>query len=253
MSNEKTSFRDLIARADEVLLNAVRGISDLIMSSGFINLDFSDVKKVKEQMGAAMMGMGNASGENRALEAAQKAINSPLLEDITIEGAKGLLMNITGPSDMTMDEIDEASNYIKEEVNENAEIFWGVVFDDTTDNEVRVTIIATGIDDNANAISKVRGNTRGIVRSDARNEAYDNVVNLRDLTPDEADQNWTVRKDGEPIENLDIPTFQRKGAQPSAFAEIGEGNKGRKGIFGKLRDNLKDNLDHPTFLRLKAD
>jgi cell division protein FtsZ len=249
LSDENTSFKDLVVRADEVLLHAVRGISDLIMSNGFINLDFADVKKVMEQMGGAMMGMGNASGENRALEAAQMAINSPLLEDISVDGAKGLLMNITGPSDMTMDEIDEASNYVKEEVSEDAEIFWGVVFDDTADNEVRVTIIATGIDDNGNAISNLRGN---IPRKVSRDD-YNNVVNIRDLTPDETEQSWTVRKDGEAIENLDIPTFQRLGSQPSAFANKGEVNKERKGIFGKLRNNLKDSLDHPTFLRLKAD
>jgi len=99
-------------------------ISDLIISSGFINLDFADVKKVMEQMGTAIMGTGKAKGENRATEAAKQAINSPLLEDISVHGARGLLMNITGPSDMTMEEIDEASNFIKGEVDSEAEIFW---------------------------------------------------------------------------------------------------------------------------------
>jgi len=129
VGTKSSTFRELIVRADEVLLNAVKGISDLIMSSGFINLDFADVKKVMEQMGTAIMGTGKAKGENRATEAAKQAINSPLLEDISVHGAKGLLMNITGPSDMTMEEIDEASNFIKGEVDGEAEIFWGVVFD----------------------------------------------------------------------------------------------------------------------------
>jgi cell division protein FtsZ len=128
VGTKSSTFRELIVRADEVLLNAVKGISDLIMSSGFINLDFADVKKVMEQMGTAIMGTGKAKGENRATEAAKQAINSPLLEDISVHGAKGLLMNITGPADMTMEEIDEASTS-SGEADSEAEIF-KVVFDD---------------------------------------------------------------------------------------------------------------------------
>ena len=139
IGSKNASFKELIVRADEVLLHAVKGISDLIMSSGFINLDFADVKKVMAQMGNAIMGTGRASGENRAMEAAQMATNSPLLEDISIAGSRGLLMNLTGPHDMTMEEIDEASTYIKGEVHPDAEIFWGVVFDDSMGDEVQVT------------------------------------------------------------------------------------------------------------------
>ena len=109
IADKNTPFKELIVLADEVLLHAVKGISDLIMSSGFINLDFADVKRVMEQMGTAIMGTGRASGDNRAAEAAQEAINSPLLEDVSISGARGLLMNVTGPPDMTMEEIDQAS------------------------------------------------------------------------------------------------------------------------------------------------
>ena len=146
VGGRSTTFKDLLVRADQVLLNAVRGISDLIMSSGFINLDFADVKKVMEQMGTAIMGTGRAGGEKRASEAAQMAINSPLLEDVSIGGARGLLMNITGPVDMTMEEIDEACNYIREEAHAEADIFWGMVFDENMEDEVQVTVIATGID-----------------------------------------------------------------------------------------------------------
>ena len=145
IGEKTTSFKELIAKADDVLLQAVKGISDLIMSSGFINLDFADIRKVMSRNGTAIMGMGRASGENRAVDAAQQAINSPLLEDISIEGAKGLLMNLTGPSDMTMEEVDEASNYIKEEAKE-AEVFWGLVYDDNMGDEIQVTVVATGID-----------------------------------------------------------------------------------------------------------
>ncbi|MBW1902983.1 MAG: cell division protein FtsZ, partial [Deltaproteobacteria bacterium] len=254
LSGKSTTFKDLIARADEVLLHAVRGISDLIMSSGFINLDFADVKKVMEQMGSAIMGMGNASGEHRALEAAQMAINSPLLEDISIDSAKGLLMNITGPSDMTMEEIDEASNYIKEEVKDNAEIFWGVVFDDNADNEINVTVIATGINSNGDGRRHAGKNLHEELESDL----YSNVVNIdkvRDLTANEVEEKWTVKMNGEVIDDLDIPTFQRRGSEPMASHsshEISEKKK-RKGLFGKLNLGLRDSLDYPTFLRLKAD
>jgi cell division protein FtsZ len=236
LGSKTTTFKDLIARADEVLLQAVRGISDLIMSNGFINLDFADVKKVMEEMGTAIMGMGRASGENRATEAAQMAINSPLLEDISISGARGLLMNITGPTNITMDEVDEASNYIKKEVNNDAEIFWGVVLDDGLKDDVQVTVIATGIDNNRNS------------SVDRISQAYSNVVKIRDVTPEEAIEDWTVKVNGE---SLDIPTFQRKGAGHLSDGKDDEQKVGKKGILSKL--GLKDNLDYPTFLRVKAD
>ncbi|MDD5205948.1 MAG: cell division protein FtsZ [Desulfobacterales bacterium] len=189
VGKKSSMLKDLITRADDVLLNAVKGISDLIVSSGFINLDFADVKKVMEQMGTAMMGTGRAGGENRALDAAKQAVNSPLLEDITISGAKGLLMNICGPSSMTMEEIDEACSYIKGEVDIEAEIFWGVVFDENMGEDVQITVIATGID-------KAKQNK---------------TVRLRDLNPDEAHDQWQVRgQKGEDLDILDAPTYQRR-------------------------------------------
>jgi len=238
VGSRSTTFKDLIARADNVLLHAVKGISDLIMSTGFINLDFADVKKVMEQMGTAIMGTGRAGGENRAAEAAQMAVNSPLLEDISINGARGLLMNITGPSDMTMDEIDEASNYIKEEVHPDAEIFWGVVFDDSLGDEVQVTVIATGIEEEF---------PREMVR-DVVNDVARNVVKIRDISPEEAEEGWTVRMNGV---NLDTPTFQRKGGEPVPPAGKEEAPAGRKNFLNK--SFFKDHLDYPTFLRAKAD
>lgn len=228
IANKNSTFKELIARADEVLLHAVKGISDLIMSSGFINLDFADVKKVMSEMGTAIMGTGRASGENRASEAAQKAINSPLLEDISISGARGLLMNITGPPDMTMDEIDEASSYIKGEVAENAEIFWGVVLDESMGDEIQITVIATGIE----------------------KEAYKKVVKLRDVTPEDSEADWTVRVNGEA---LDVPAFQREtvGEEPSLVMKNEEAPQEKKGFFKRVIH--KDSLDYPTFLRAKAD
>jgi len=245
LSSNSTTFQELISRADEVLLHAVRGISDLIMSNGYINLDFADVKRVMQQMGAAIMGMGRASGENRATEAAQMAINSPLLEDISINSAKGLLMNITGPPDMTMDEIEEASNFIKEEVNGDADIFWGVVLDDTMDGEVQATVIATGIDSNANGID-CNANACG----NSVSNKYDNVVHIRDVTPEEADGGWTARFNGV---NLDTPTYlrNREGVGLSATMDENETSPKKKGFLSRF--TLKENLDYPTFLRLKAD
>lgn len=241
LGSETTTFRDLFVQADQVLLQAVKGISELIMSNGFVNLDFADVKKVMEQMGTAIMGMGRASGEKRTIEAAQMAINSPLLEDITIDDAKGLLMNITGPPTITMDEVDEASSFIKGEVNEEAEIFWGMVFDEEMEDEVQVTVIATGIDGG--------GNDRGSRYDKAFRSDYGKVINIRDVTPEDVEEDWTVRMNGEP---LDIPTFQRRRVGLSADANGGKAEERRKGILGKFHLK-KENLDYPTFLRAKAD
>jgi cell division protein FtsZ len=243
-----TPLKDLFVKADEVLLQAVKGIADLIMSRGFINLDFADVKKVMEEMGTALMGMGRATGENRACEAAQNAINSPLLEDISIEGAKGLLMNITGPSDMTMEEVDEASNYIKNEVNEDAEVFWGMVLDDSLQDEVQVTVIATGIDGHDSV--KDRGYLRAVVKDAAKSQTpdYDNVVKLRDVTAEDIEEEWTVRKNGV---SLDTPTFMREGKCMQDFSKEEPPKRVKRGFFDKFR--IKDNLDYPTFLRVKAD
>jgi len=143
-SSKRMTLIDGFKRADEVLLHAVKGISDLITIPGLINLDFNDVRTVMSEMGMAFMGIGSAAGENRALEAAQKAISSPLLEDISIDGAKGLLINITAGSDLTLHEVHEASSMIQEDAHEDANIIFGAVIDDSAGEEVRVTVIATG-------------------------------------------------------------------------------------------------------------
>lgn len=132
--------------ADEVLLNAVKGISDIINIPGRVNVDFADVKTIMSEMGMALMGIGTATGPNRAAEAARSAINSPLLEDIDIEGATGILINITGTSSMTLHEISEASTLIQEAAHEEANIIFGAVIDETMGETIRVTVIATGFD-----------------------------------------------------------------------------------------------------------
>jgi len=227
LGNAETPFLQLMKIADDVLLYAVKGISDLITIPGFINLDFADVRRVMKQMGTALMGTGTASGENRALEASQMAINSPLLEDISIDQAQGVLINMTGSTGMTMEEVMEGSSFIKNEVHSDAEIIWGMVFDDTMEDEMRITVIATGISKTMNK----------------------KIINLRDLSPEEIDENWTVRAKGD----LDKPTFQRQLSEEDTdlFLQEKDLNSGKKGILQRVFQ--KENLEYPTFLRKQAD
>lgn len=146
LASKKATFIEMLKKADEVLYYAVKGISDLIMVPGLINLDFADVKAVMSEMGLAMMGTGISRGESRAREAAMKAITSPLLEDVSIEGARGVLMNITCGPDLTIDEVSEAASTISEAAHEDAKIYFGTVFDQDTSDEMRITVIATGIE-----------------------------------------------------------------------------------------------------------
>ena len=136
---------DMFIKADEILHHSVKGITDLIMMPGHVNLDFADVRATMQKSGKALMGIGISSGENRAVEAAERAISHPLLEDISISGAKGVLMNITSSSDLTLDEMTEASDRIYQEVGDDAEIIWGQTFDEELGDEMRITVIATGI------------------------------------------------------------------------------------------------------------
>ncbi|MEW5912036.1 MAG: cell division protein FtsZ [Thermodesulfobacteriota bacterium] len=145
LAPKNARFADMLKKADEVLLYAVRGISDLIITPGLINLDFADVRTVMAEMGVALMGTGEASGDDRALQAANRAINNPLLEDITIQGARGVLVNITASSDITIEEVSEASAFIQEAADEEANIIWGTVIDESMGNTMRLTVIATGI------------------------------------------------------------------------------------------------------------
>jgi len=144
IAGREMSMLETFRQADEVLLQAVQGISDLIMVHGLINLDFADVRTVMSEMGMALMGTGVAKGENRATEAAQRAISSPLLEDITIAGARGILINVTGGPGLKLFEVVEASTLIQEEADEEANIFFGAVIDENLQEEMRVTVIATG-------------------------------------------------------------------------------------------------------------
>ncbi|MDX2074047.1 MAG: cell division protein FtsZ [Alphaproteobacteria bacterium] len=146
LANEKTTFSDAFRMADEVLHSGVRGVTDLMVKPGMINLDFADIRTVMREMGKAMMGTGEASGERRAIDSAEAAISNPLLDDVSLKGARSLLVNITGGMDMTLFEVDEAMNRIREEVDSEANIIFGSTFNDAMEGKMRVSVVATGID-----------------------------------------------------------------------------------------------------------
>ena len=146
VANEKTTFADAFKMADDVLYSGVRGVTDLMVMPGLINLDFADIRSVMMEMGKAMMGTGEADGEKRALEAAEAAISNPLLDDVSMKGAHGVLINITGGPDMTLFEVDEAANRIRDEVDPDANIIFGSTFDESLEGAMRVSVVSTGIE-----------------------------------------------------------------------------------------------------------
>ncbi|HEY5657303.1 MAG TPA: cell division protein FtsZ [Myxococcota bacterium] len=254
LAGKNTSMRDAFVLADDVLFNAVRGISDLITIHGLINLDFADVRTIMNEMGAALMGTGMASGEERATEAARMAISSPLLEDLSIDGAHGVLINITGGADLSLFEVNEASTVIQEAAHEEANIIFGAVIDESMpEGEMRVTVIATGLNDDYAR--------RGRDRS-AEYEELSNVTPLRRETtmpgrapagaeraqpapraaaPEQTSmlepQTREHKQHGDewmsPFEDeLDVPTFIRRGGAP---------------------DDGSDDPNEPAFLRRSAD
>jgi cell division protein FtsZ len=215
LASRDATMLEMFRRADEVLLQSVKGVTDLIMMPGLVNLDFADVRSTMSKAGMALMGSGVASGENRGREAAQRAISHPLLEDISIAGARGVLVNITSGPDLTMAEMAEASDLIYEEAGDEAEIIWGAVLDETMGDELRVTVIATGIES----------------EEDWQQSRFSGKV--RDIT--EADLVRAV--------NLNEPTFIRR--------ERAAGEVSSKGYCGIILD--EGDLDVPTFMRRKAD
>jgi cell division protein FtsZ len=212
-------------RADEILLHSVKGITDLIMMPGLVNLDFADVKTTMSKAGMAIMGIGIATGENRAVEAAERAMSHPLLEDIPISGAMGVLMNITSTSDMEFEEVAEASERIHDEVGDDADIFWGTSIDDSLGDEMRVTVLATGIG------------------ADQEAQRVHNAVELplrgkvRDITPNDLESE---------IIDYEEPTFIRQ--QKAVGETSGALYRGHQGLMPEDSE-----LDVPTFLRRKAD
>ena len=225
-----TTMLEAFHKADDVLLQAVRGISDLIITPGLINLDFADVRTVMAEMGLALMGAASASGENRAVEAAQKAISSPLLEDISIQGARGVLINITGGSDLCLHEVNEAASMIQEEAHDDANIIFGAVIDDSLTDEIRITVIATGFGEVQEEPKAAPANVSSIAHANAKNKK---VVHL-----------------GTIVDDLDTPTWQRK-KQGSDEVETVTLTKSNFEFSSNQEED--DKFDIPTFLRRQMD
>jgi len=216
IGGKSMSLLGTFKKADEILLHAAKGISDLITVPGLINLDFADVRTIMSEMGMALMGTGVACGENRSLEAAQMAICSPLLEDISIKGARGILVNISGDSDVTLNEVNEALTLIQKEAEEEANIIFGVVVDDAMEDELRVTVIATGFGSRDESVAHHLGQVPPVALS--------------------------------LIDERDVPTFVRRGKQE----ELRKAATGSRKIES-FSDYEEDRFDLPTFMRKQAD
>lgn len=249
-----TSLGDAFKIADDILRQAVQGISDLITVPGEINLDFADVKTIMHGMGMALMGTGVSSGEHRAVEAAQRAISSPLLEEASIEGAKGVLINVTGGSDMTLFEVHEAASIIQEAADEEANIIFGTVIDPKMKDEVKVTVIATGFEAATKGFLNSRGEQLSSVHPHPPHPAHSK--NRPQPTPSQArtltGQQIAVKHE-EPVKPQQVgqegeiydPPFFRKGAFPKP-----DGSGG----FGPMASNdFGNDLDIPTVIRNLSD
>ncbi|MCY4485859.1 MAG: cell division protein FtsZ [Deltaproteobacteria bacterium] len=233
IAGKSTTLLETFKVADGVVTQAVRGIADLIVTPGLINLDFADVRTVMREMGFALMGAASATGENRALEAAQQAISSPLLEDVSINGARGVLINVTGGADMSLFEVNEAATLIQAEAHDDATIIFGAVIDEAIEDELRITVIATGFGDEGltapqpapvekKDAPRQKQGSLGLGVRDARDKK---IVHLGTLVDDEyGGPNWQRVEEKEPSapqpidleekdiaeEDFDIPTFLRK-------------------------------------------
>ena len=226
VANKNTSLQAAFKKADEILYQAVRGISDVITVTGLVNVDFADIRTIMSEMGQAIMGSGTARGENRGEEAARNAISSPLLEDISISGARGVLINITGSSDLSIHDVHEASTLVQEEAHEDANIIFGAVVDESLEDEVRVTVIATGFGKDTSTRTKLP------------------KANI--------------------IENLDLPLSPttEPGVTPDIHPNMNTNNASSQPTHNELKraGNMagynpvdEDRYDTPTFLRKQAD
>ena len=200
-ADRNSSLGDAFKMADDILRQAVQGISDLITTPGFINVDFADVRTIMKGMGIALMGIGSGIGENRAMEATQRAISSPLLEEASITGARGVLVNITGGTDLTLREVDEAMNVIHDSADPDANIIFGTVPDENLQNEMKITVIATGFQQPK--IEKVQPIRPTAIQGGVSGIVTNNSQPVRQITPPPPQYRE---------EDLDVPTFIRRKA-----------------------------------------
>jgi cell division protein FtsZ len=266
IASRTTSLKEAFHKADDVSLQAVRGISELVTVHGLINLDFADVRSIMAEMGMAMMGAARAAGENRALEAAQRAISSPLLEDVSIKGARGLLINVTGGPDMSLYEVNEAASLIQEEAHEDANIIFGAVIDEKLADEIHVTVIATGFGERDNERHTSWPRMTDPARYTPSGTPITAPVQAAPTRPIEQIpqqptmmaapppapplQNLTqkpIRRMGMVVDDstLDIPAFKRR-------ANENRGNGPTRLGHNESADN-EDQLDVPAFLRKQVD
>ncbi|MEK9628390.1 MAG: cell division protein FtsZ [Nitrospinota bacterium] len=209
---KQTSFTSAFSMVDDILKQAVCSISDLIVIPGLINLDFADVKCIMGSMGKALMGSGTATGENRAVEAAQKAISSPLLDEATVDGAQGILINITGGEDLTLMEINEASMMIQKNAHDDAHIIFGAVIDHKMEGDMRVTVIATGFEEAAASPVEERPALKKVVGGDPHMESDESSSSYKHLKTLASSIKEENQDPGNLNANFDIPTFLRKHA-----------------------------------------
>jgi len=243
VAGRNTSILETFKKADDVLLQAVRGISDLITVHGLINLDFNDVRTIMSEMGMALMGAASASGENRAVEAAQKAISSPLLEDVSIQGARGVLINITGGLDLALHEVNEAATLIQEEADDEANIIFGAVIDETMKDQIRITVIATGFGEPREEVKRSPTTATATQQGAAPRVAYSREP-ARDPgreAPGASGAQRRVVRVGV-IDDIEGTMWRRSG-----------GNGDRSEPIDLTVPDEDDSLDIPTFLRKQAD
>ncbi len=262
LAPKKATFVEMLKKADEVLYYAVKGISDLIMIPGLINLDFADVRAVMGESGLAMMGTGIATGESRAREAAMKAITSPLLEGVSIDGARHVLMNMTSSSDLTIDEVSEAAGIVQEAAHDDVHVFYGTVIDDSVGDELRITVIATGIDSNSlQAGTTGKAATVAPIRKPAPQQATGSAAAAA-VAPGvpaprgpqglatvdvSLQQAVTSRSAGSPG-NFNVPAYLRKQAPMAAPAARNGGHNPGEDDF--IFD--EDDFETPSFIRKQA-
>jgi cell division protein FtsZ len=256
VANERTTFADAFKMADDVLRSGVQGVTDLMVMPGLINLDFADIKTVMSEMGKAMMGTGDADGERRAIEAAEAAISNPLLDDVSMKGARGILINITGGYDMTLYEVDEAANRIREEVDPEANIIFGSTFNEKMNGRMRVSVVATGIDAAAVKQKKLAYEELAAVRQQSE-PSDQTAAAVENAGTDEKHQPFGVVKNNPSERDVQQSGLMRK-RSPSLFERLTGMKKNfssdRKDDFGvqqpKTHGNSdEENLEIPAFLR----
>ncbi|MDR2598624.1 MAG: cell division protein FtsZ [Holosporales bacterium] len=271
LANESTTFADAFKMADNVLYSGVRGVTDLMIMPGLINLDFADIRAIMSEMGKAMMGTGEADGDKRALDAAEAAISNPLLDDVSLQGARGVLINITGGYDMTLFEVDEAANRIRDEVDSDANIIFGSTFDDRLNGRIRVSVVATGIGgpqeslfNRARDVSGIMGlgkkdpnatrsfdvsviNSNDISRSESMNPDFDNS--------EDREQSWGNPSNLTDKNKRKSQSFFDRFTKPKQSESDGADDDGPKEKETPLQRNLReepedaDDIDIPACFR----